>query len=92
MLSPRSECRLITGDYQVLVQKKQQKKQQKNSARVPPVDFGVNVHIENLLVNMCATSHAGKLSHRRAFIDKTSRGVHTVLEDYLWSSEIIISN
>lgn len=92
MLSPRSECRLITGDYQVLVQKKQQKNSKKNSARVPPVDFGVNVHIENLLVNMCATSHAGKLSHRRAFIDKTSRGVHTVLEDYLWSSEIIISN
>lgn len=92
MLSPRSECRLITGDYQVLVQKKKKKNSKKNSARVPPVDFGVNVHIENLLVNMCATSHAGKLSHRRAFIDKTSRGVHTVLEDYLWSSEIIISN
>lgn len=89
MLSPRSECRLITDDYQVLVQKKNSKK---NSARVPSVDFGVNVHIENLLVNMCATSHTGKLSHRRAFIDKTSRGVHTVLEDYLWSSEIIISN
>lgn len=88
MLSPRSECRLITGDYQVLVQKKTKN----NSARVPSVDFGVNVHIENLLVNMCATSHTGKLSHRRAFIDKTSRGVHTVLEDYLWSSEIIISN
>lgn len=92
MLSPRSECRLITGDYQVLVQKNNKKNSKKNSARVPPVDFGVNVHIENLLVNMCATSHAGKLSHRRAFIDKTSRGVHTVLEDYLWSSEIIISN
>lgn len=92
MLSPRSECRLITGDYQVLVKKNNKKNSKKNSARVPPVDFGVNVHIENLLVNMCATSHAGKLSHRRAFIDKTSRGVHTVLEDYLWSSEIIISN
>lgn len=91
MLSPRSECRLITDDYQVLVQKKK-KNSKKNSARVPSVDFRVNVHIENLLVNMCATSHTGKLSHRRAFIDKTSRGVHTVLEDYLWSSEIIISN
>lgn len=72
--------------------KKKKKNSKKNSARVPSVDFGVNVHIENLLVNMCATSHTGKLSHRRAFIDKTSRGVHTVLEDYLWSSEIIISN
>lgn len=75
-----------------LFKKNKKKNSKKNSARVPPVDFGVNVHIENLLVNMCATSHAGKLSHRRAFIDKTSRGVHTVLEDYLWSSEIIISN
>lgn len=35
---------------------------------------------------------AGNISHRRDPIDESARGIHTVLEDYLYSSEIIRSN
>lgn len=77
VLSPGSESGLITHDSQ-LKRKKGGKKQQ--------LEYYVFIQCKG------ESECAGNISHRRDPIDESARGIHTVLEDYLCSSEIIRSN